>query len=220
MAARHAAAPPWSPRRGDGVILDGDGATWRSAPGSATGCAGPAPTPSCRARVGYFSGLAVDTALWLGERIIHRAQGTLRWELYTGVKKSTGYQRAVLTGFRKVDDPRYYVDVAHFVSAWFELCARRRAARGYFLATFEARTLRYALTCSPAGAVIGLLSCEQVWTLPPGVISASPTRSCARRRADRAPTRSRRLGGPSACWCTPARLAHGADSTAAPSILT
>jgi hypothetical protein len=88
-----------------------------------------------------FSGLAVDAALWLGQRIIARSGDVLRWELYTGVKKSTGYQRAVLTGFRKVDDPRYYVDVAHFVSSWCELCARRRAARSDFLATIEETTL-------------------------------------------------------------------------------
>ncbi len=90
------------------------------------------------------SDLAVDAALWLGERIISRAAddgGGLRWELYTGVKKSTGYQRAVLTGFRKVDDPRYYVDVAHFVASWLELCARRRAAREDFLVTIEDTTL-------------------------------------------------------------------------------
>lgn len=90
-----------------------------------------------------ISELAVDVSLWLGERIIARAPH-LRWELYTGVKKSTGYQRAVLTGFRGVEDPRYYVDVAHFVSSWCELCARRRLAREDFLATIEATTLRDA----------------------------------------------------------------------------
>ncbi len=90
-----------------------------------------------------ISDVAVDVALWLGERIIARAPH-LRWELYTGVKKSTGYQRAVLTGFTKVDDPRYYVDVAHFVSSWCELCARRRLAREDFLATIEETTLRDA----------------------------------------------------------------------------
>lgn len=89
------------------------------------------------------SGIAVDLALWLGERIIARAP-QLRWEMYVGVKKSTGYQRAVLTGFTRVDDPRYYVDVAHFVSSWCELCARRRLARADFLATIEATTLRDA----------------------------------------------------------------------------
>lgn len=87
--------------------------------------------------------LAVDASLWLGERLIAKAP-QLRWELYTGVKKSTGYQRAVLTGFTKVADPRYYVDVAHFVASWLELCARRRAAKPDFLVTIEQTTLRDA----------------------------------------------------------------------------
>jgi hypothetical protein len=84
--------------------------------------------------------IAVDASLWLGERIISQAP-QLRWELYTGVKKSTGYQRAVLTGFTKVDDPRYYVDVAHFVASWLELCARQRAAKPDFLVTIAETTL-------------------------------------------------------------------------------
>jgi hypothetical protein len=84
--------------------------------------------------------LAVDASLWLGEHLIAAAP-QLRWELYTGVKKSTGYQRAVLTGFTKVADPRYYVDVAHFVASWLELCARRRAARPDFLVTIAETTL-------------------------------------------------------------------------------
>jgi hypothetical protein len=84
--------------------------------------------------------LAVDASLWLGEHIIARAP-SLRWELYTGIKKSTGYQRAVLTGFTKVTDPRYYVDVAHFVASWLELCARRRAAKPDFLVTIATTTL-------------------------------------------------------------------------------
>ena len=94
-----------------------------------------------------WPGLAVDVALWLGERILARAAaagGSLRWELYTGVKKSTGYQRAVLTGFRHAGDPRYYVDVAHFVGGWLELALRRRPARADFLAVIESTTLRDA----------------------------------------------------------------------------
>lgn len=90
--------------------------------------------------VDRFDAIAVDASLWLGERIISKAP-QLRWELYTGIKKSTGYQRAVLTGFTKVEDPRYYVDVAHFVASWLELCARRRAAKPDFLVTIETTTL-------------------------------------------------------------------------------
>lgn len=93
--------------------------------------------------VDRIDAIAVDASLWLGERIIAKAP-QLRWELYTGVKKSTGYQRAVLTGFTRVSDPRYYVDVAHFVASWLELCARRRAAKPDFLVTIEETTLKDA----------------------------------------------------------------------------
>lgn len=132
LAARH------------GVELDADHAPlavgrWLVAAGAA---AGPAALTGADAR--RWHGLAVDVALWLGERIIARAAsagGGLRWELYTGVKKATGYQRAVLTGFRRVDDARYYVDVAHFVAAWLELALRRRPARPDFLAVIEASAL-------------------------------------------------------------------------------
>ncbi len=128
----------------DGISLAGDRATvvlgeWLAATAAAAGL-----DAIDGAQAPRFAGLAVDAALWLGERIIDRAAaagGALRWELYTGVKKSTGYQRAVLTGFRKVADARYYVDVAHFVASWLELCARRRAARTDFLATIEETTV-------------------------------------------------------------------------------
>jgi hypothetical protein len=127
-----------------GVELDADHAPlavgrWLVAAGAA---AGPAALTGADAH--RWHGLAVDVALWLGERIIARAAsagGGLRWELYTGVKKATGYQRAVLTGFRRVDDARYYVDVAHFVAAWLELALRRRPARPDFLAVIEASAL-------------------------------------------------------------------------------
>jgi hypothetical protein len=84
--------------------------------------------------------LVVDTALWLGDRIIAAAP-QLQWTFYTAHKKSTGYQRAVLTGFTRVPDPRYYVDVAFMVASWADLCARRRATRPDFLAQIESVTL-------------------------------------------------------------------------------
>jgi hypothetical protein len=100
----------------------------------AAGAAGPAAvgTPT-------WTGLAADAALWLGERVI--AATGVRWELYTAHKKATGYQRAVLVGFAGVDDPRYYVDIAHFVGRWVELALRRRAARPDFLTTIAASAL-------------------------------------------------------------------------------
>lgn len=98
-------------------------------------------------------GLAVDLALWLGEGLIAAAP-QLHWTLLTSHKKSTGYQRAVLTGFGRVHDrgPKasshdagaerhYYVDVAHFVAAWVDYGTRQRAARADFLATIFATTL-------------------------------------------------------------------------------
>jgi hypothetical protein len=85
-------------------------------------------------------GLAADIALWLGEGLIAAAP-QLHWTLLTSHKKSTGYQRAVLTGFGRVDDRHYYVDVAHFVAAWVDYATRQRAARADFLATIFATTL-------------------------------------------------------------------------------
>ena len=85
-------------------------------------------------------GLATDIALWLGSGIIAAAP-RLHWQLLTSHKKSTGYQRAVLTGFARVDDPHYYVDIAHFVAAWVDYAIRQRAAREDFLATIFTTTL-------------------------------------------------------------------------------
>ena len=150
MAARpaRAAALAALARRHGVDLADADAAVddvtaalgrWLVAAGAAVG-----PAALTGADGARWTGLAVDVALWLGDRIVARAAaagGGLRWELYTGVKKSTGYQRAVLTGFRRVDDPRYYVDVAHFVAGWLELALRRRPARPDFLAVIEATTL-------------------------------------------------------------------------------
>jgi hypothetical protein len=88
-----------------------------------------------------WTGLAVDAALWLGERLIADSDGALRWELYTAHKKATGYQRAVLVGFAGVDDPRYYVDLAHFVASWLELALRRRAGAARLPAVIAATAL-------------------------------------------------------------------------------
>jgi hypothetical protein len=87
-----------------------------------------------------WRGVVVDVALWLGERVIAAAPA-VRWELLTAPKKATGYQRPVLVGFARVDDPRYYVDLAHLVASWVELCARRRPIKPDFLATIEAVTI-------------------------------------------------------------------------------
>ena len=129
---------------GHGVVLTGDTALldlggWLCAAGAGAGPDGLTGPDAAR-----WAGVAVDVALWLGERIIARAGatgGALRWTLYTGIKKSTGYQRAVLTGFRRVTEASYYVDVAHFVGGWLELALRRRPARPDFLAVIEATTV-------------------------------------------------------------------------------
>ncbi len=94
-------------------------------------------TPAAQASI------ACDVALWLGDRCIAAAPH-LTWTFYTAHKKATGYQRAVLTGFRAVDDERYYVDVAHLVSSWIDLAARGRRARPDFLAVIAATVLRDA----------------------------------------------------------------------------
>ena len=87
-----------------------------------------------------FTGVIADVSLWLGERVIAAAPH-VAWTLLLAPKKATGYQRPVLTGFRRVDDPRYYVDLAHLVASWAELAAKRRPIQPDFLATIERVTL-------------------------------------------------------------------------------
>ncbi len=87
-----------------------------------------------------FTGVVADVSLWLGERIIAAAPH-VAWTLLTAPKKATGYHRPVLTGFRRVEDPRYYVDLAHLVASWAELAAKRRPIQLDFLATIERVTL-------------------------------------------------------------------------------
>lgn len=123
LAARH------------GVDLRGDGGEERLGAWLVAAAAGAGPeainSPA-------WTSLAADVALWLGARVIAATGGAVRWEHYTAHKKATGYQRAVLVGFAGVDDPRYYVDVAHFVASWLELALRRRPARADFLAVIAA----------------------------------------------------------------------------------
>ena len=125
LAARH------------GVDLDADDAPAR------LGAWLVAVAPEAAADPARWTGLVADVALWLGDRIVARARA-LRWELFVSHKKATGYQRPVLVGFTRVEDPRYYVDVAFMVASWADLAARRRAARGDFLVTIEAVTLQDA----------------------------------------------------------------------------
>lgn len=135
-AARVAALVALAGRHG--VALDGDDAAERLGAWLVAAAAESGPDA-----IGspVYAGLAVDVTLWLGERLIADSDGALRWELYTAHKKATGYQRAVLVGFAGVDDPRYYVDLAHFVASWLELALRRRPARPDFLAVIARTTL-------------------------------------------------------------------------------
>ena len=87
-----------------------------------------------------LTGVIADVSLWIGERIIAAAPH-ISWTLLVAPKKATGYQRPVLIGFRRVDDPRYYVDLAHMVASWAELAAKRRPIQLDFLATIERVTL-------------------------------------------------------------------------------
>lgn len=88
-------------------------------------------------------GLGYDVTLWIGEGLCAAAPN-LHWQLLATHKKSTGYQRAVLSGFSKVAARDYYVDIAHFVAGWLELVVRRRAARADFLAHIFSITARDA----------------------------------------------------------------------------
>jgi hypothetical protein len=51
-----------------------------------------------------------DIALFLGEEIIRRARNP-RWELLLSGKKNLSFQRPVITGFSKVTNPKYNIDL-------------------------------------------------------------------------------------------------------------
>ncbi|WP_155357963.1 hypothetical protein [Acrocarpospora macrocephala] len=51
-----------------------------------------------------------DISLFLGDVMISRCPN-LEWVFWTGGKRDSSYQRHVITGFRAVANPKYYVDV-------------------------------------------------------------------------------------------------------------
>jgi hypothetical protein len=83
---------------------------------------------------GAWYSLIVDLALELGE-VIMAAAPHVGWQLFTKLEKATGYQRPVLSGFRGVSDPSYYVDVAHLVSTYVGLVCRGQQVKPDYLAT-------------------------------------------------------------------------------------
>ena len=136
---RAALAALWSRHGGGDLDADGPAAVgaWLAA---ALGAAGKGALTGPSA--GLWSGVIADVALWLGDRVIHATSGRVRWELLTAPKKATGYQRPVLVGFTRVDDPRYYVDIAHLAASWAQLAAKGRPnVRADFLATIEQATI-------------------------------------------------------------------------------
>lgn len=68
----------------------------------------PHPTQRGRLRNLWYS-VVNDIALYLGDRLIQRSGGRLRWEFFTAGKKDASYHRAVIMGFG-VPNPRYNVD--------------------------------------------------------------------------------------------------------------
>jgi hypothetical protein len=83
---------------------------------------------------GAWYSLVVDVALELGDAIIAAAPH-VAWQLFTRLEKATGYQRPVLSGFRRVSDPSYYVDVAHLVSTYVGLVCRGQQVKPDYLST-------------------------------------------------------------------------------------
>jgi hypothetical protein len=78
-----------------------------------------------------------DIALFLGDVMISRYPG-LRWEFFTRGKKDIGYQRNVIMGFTKVQDPKYYVDIGRLVAGHgHDIVKGLPVRRGEFLHWFE-----------------------------------------------------------------------------------
>jgi hypothetical protein len=58
--------------------------------------------------------VAHDVALFLGDVMIDRCP-QLRWDLFTGGKKDAAYHRHIITGFTKVPNKKYNIDIAQQV---------------------------------------------------------------------------------------------------------
>lgn len=70
----------------------------------------PSPTDTDSLKPIWYS-VVNDISLFLGELVIRRSEGKLRWELFTYGKRDVSYQRPVLMGFTKVKDKKYNRDL-------------------------------------------------------------------------------------------------------------
>jgi hypothetical protein len=74
-----------------------------------------------------------DIALFLGDAMIARSGGQLRWEFFTHGKRDLAYQRHVIVGFSGVKNPRYNVDIDYLVAAYGIEALSDRSLSGRFL---------------------------------------------------------------------------------------
>jgi hypothetical protein len=74
-----------------------------------------------------------DIALFLGDVMIERSGGRLRWEFFTHGKRNLAYQQHVIMGFSRVKNPRYNVDIDYLVSAYGIEALSDRSLSGRFL---------------------------------------------------------------------------------------
>lgn len=79
------------------------------------------PRRSTKLEKRWFS-VVNDVALYLGELLIERSSGRLRWEFFigdrsTGDRSNVSCQRHVLMGFSRAANPNYRLDVDRLVAA-------------------------------------------------------------------------------------------------------
>ncbi|MEH1057231.1 hypothetical protein V6U89_18765 [Micromonospora sp. CPCC 206171] len=79
-----------------------------------------------------------DVALFLGETLINRCPG-LRWEMFTAGRRDVAYQKHVITGFRKVANPKYNLDIDRLVATYLhQVISGKPTDPSYFVNVLEA----------------------------------------------------------------------------------
>jgi hypothetical protein len=74
-----------------------------------------------------------DIALFLGEEIIRKAPN-LRWEVLLSGKNNLSYQRPVITGFSKVKNPKYNIDLDWTIGVYgHRIIAKNEGERDLFV---------------------------------------------------------------------------------------
>jgi hypothetical protein len=79
-----------------------------------------------------------DLALFLGEHLIDKTNGSLEWVFWTNGKSDFSYQRHVIAGFTNVANPHYYIDLDWALGVYgHRIVAGHDIDRDYFVSILE-----------------------------------------------------------------------------------